>query len=113
MFTEHSPGSTPEQRKKSLWASLDNVASFWPTRASLFNALTRAGFTSIYECQTPPEEMPIHRATFIAMKGQRQPIHCAPLLCARPVEDSPERSPGTISKLVPRRMKDLLRAWLG
>jgi 2-polyprenyl-3-methyl-5-hydroxy-6-metoxy-1,4-benzoquinol methylase len=112
MFNEHSPLSTPEQRKRSLWASLDNVSSFWPTRPSLFNALTRAGFTSIYECQTPPEEMPIHRATFVAIKGRREPIHCAPLLSARPVENLPERSPGLIGRLVPRRARDLLRRWL-
>lgn len=34
-------------------ASLDNPESFWPTRASLFNLLTDAGFTSIAECRTP------------------------------------------------------------
>ncbi len=112
MFTEHAPHSTPEQRKKSLWASLDNVASFWPTRASLFNALTRAGFTSIYECQTPPEEMPIHRATFVAIKGRREPIHCAPMLSALAVGNAPEQVPGMTGRLIPRRVKDLLRRWL-
>jgi 2-polyprenyl-3-methyl-5-hydroxy-6-metoxy-1,4-benzoquinol methylase len=112
MFSEHAPGSTPEQRKKSLWASLDNVASFWPTRQSLFKALSKAGFTSIYECQFPPEEMPIHRATIVAIKGRREPIHCAPLLSARAVESSPEQTRAPIARLLPRRMKDLLRGWM-
>jgi hypothetical protein len=46
------------------------------------------------------------------MKGRREPIHSAPMLSALTVENSPERSPGTISKLVPRRVKDILRQWL-
>jgi len=112
MFFEHAPSSTPEERKKSLWASLDNVASFWPTRQSLFNALSKAGFTSVYECQTPPEEMVLDRATFVALKGRRESVHCAPLLSTRPLDDAPERLPGPVKRLLPRRVKDLLRAWL-
>jgi SAM-dependent methyltransferase len=34
-------------------ASLDNPVSFWPTKPSLLNLLTRAGFTSIAEARVP------------------------------------------------------------
>jgi 2-polyprenyl-3-methyl-5-hydroxy-6-metoxy-1,4-benzoquinol methylase len=34
-------------------ASADNAQSFWPTKASLLNAMTDVGFTSILELKTP------------------------------------------------------------
>ena len=46
---EHNPHSSKEERLKSLWASLDNIQSFWLTRSSLVNALTDAGFTTVLE----------------------------------------------------------------
>lgn len=120
-FFEHAPQSTPEERAKSLWASLDNVESFWPTRASLYNALSKAGFTSVYECHTPPEQdQPLDRITLLAMKGRRVALQCSPLINARTVEDVPEtRAGGLLSRLVrrlrnggallPRTLKDLAR----
>jgi SAM-dependent methyltransferase len=87
-YREHDPASTPEQRAGQLWASLDNPESFWLTRASLCNALSHAGFTSIHECVTPPEaEKPADRVTLLAFKGQRQQLLSSPLLSAQPVED--------------------------
>lgn len=87
-YQEHDPRSTPEQRAGQLWASLDNPESFWLTRASLCNALSHAGFTSIQECVTPPEgEKPADRVTLLAFKGQRQRLLSSPLLSAQPVED--------------------------
>lgn len=53
-FIEHHRKSSPRDREESGWASLDNVASFWLTRPSLYNALTAAGFTSVLECHVPP-----------------------------------------------------------
>ena len=53
-FIEHSPRASAGHRERSLWASLDNDTSFWPTRPSLLNALQRGGFTSVLECSIPP-----------------------------------------------------------
>jgi hypothetical protein len=87
-YREHDPASSAEQKAWQLWASLDNVDSFWLTRASLCNALSHAGFTSIQECLMPPEgEKPADRVTLLAFKGQRQQLHSSPLLAAQPVED--------------------------
>lgn len=79
-YIEHAPDSTPEQRLDNLWASLDNARSFWPDRASFFELLTGAGFSSIYECHQPPvaKYVQMHalgqadRNTFLAIKGQSQ-----------------------------------------
>lgn len=69
-FIEHHSDSTASDREKSLWASLDNRTSFWPTRPSLYNALTAAGFTSIHECHTPVQPgQPYDRITLVAVKG--------------------------------------------
>jgi len=87
-YREHDPAATPEQRAGQLWASLDNPESFWLTRASLCNALSHAGFTSIHESITPAEaEKPADRVTLLAFKGERQRLLSSPLLSAQPVED--------------------------
>jgi SAM-dependent methyltransferase len=106
-FKEHEHDSTPEERKKQLWASLDNVTSFWPTHASLCNALSQVGFTSVYECRMPAEpDKPRDRLTLMAVKGQRQNLISSPLLNSSPLADMPEQSespypdkqPGVLSK---------------
>jgi SAM-dependent methyltransferase len=68
-FIEHSPRASAGQRERSLWASLDNVTSFWPTRPSLLNALQSAGFTSVLECGIPAMPRPRDRVTFAALRG--------------------------------------------
>lgn len=88
---EHDPDSTSDERARMLWASLDNPESFWLTRASLYNALSHVGFTSVYECRMPPEiDKAEDRITLLAMKGRRQDLLCSPLLSGRPTEDLPE-----------------------
>lgn len=77
-YIEHAVDSTPEQRLASLGSSLDNVRSFWPDRASFFELLSGAGFSSIYECHQPPVAKYVQmraigqadRNTFLAIKGQ-------------------------------------------
>jgi SAM-dependent methyltransferase len=69
-FTEHHAEAPQAERARSVWASLDNANSFWLTRSSLYNALTLAGFTSVYECHTPVYiGPPPDRVTFVAVKG--------------------------------------------
>jgi 2-polyprenyl-3-methyl-5-hydroxy-6-metoxy-1,4-benzoquinol methylase len=90
-FAEHDPASTPADRAADLWSSLDNVDSFWPTRASLLNALTHAGFTSIYECAMPPEPAkPADRITLVAARGRPLALLGSPQLDAQPVGVLPE-----------------------
>lgn len=94
-YGEHDAASTPEERARQLWASLDNPQSFWFTRASLFNLLAHVGFTSVFECHMPPEpDKPADRLTLLAVKGQRPDLLCAPLVNNQPIQDLPENSAG-------------------
>jgi 2-polyprenyl-3-methyl-5-hydroxy-6-metoxy-1,4-benzoquinol methylase len=87
-YTEHSPESSLQEREKVLWSSLDNIKSFWLTRASLFNFLDRVGFTSVYECHQPlvskyeamREQKQADRATFLAIKGTPMSLKSSPHL---------------------------------
>jgi hypothetical protein len=78
-FVEHDPEAEPEKRLGSLWASLDNSRSFWPTRSSLLNMLLHAGFSSVYECQVPAEtDKPSDRVTLLAFKRDRVRLKSIP-----------------------------------
>ncbi len=92
-YQEHSPDSTQEERLKSLWSSVDNLESFWPTRPSLYNMLTHAGFTSVYECHVPPETgKPSDRLTLVAIKGREKQLFSSHVMLQ---EDVPENVPDT------------------
>jgi 2-polyprenyl-3-methyl-5-hydroxy-6-metoxy-1,4-benzoquinol methylase len=92
-FTEHEPDTTLAEREKSLWASIDNVKSFWLTRPSLFNLLAHAGFTSVYECYNPPVWQKFEdRCTLLAIKGEPQEVLSAPSLLAAASKDWSENS---------------------
>lgn len=88
---EHKPGSSKEDRLKLPWASLDNVKSFWFTRASLYNLLSDVGFTSVYTCHNPaiPKEWK-DRDTLIAIKAERQKLFSLPDVNNAPEERWPE-----------------------
>ena len=90
---EHKADSSPQEREKSLWASLDNPTSFWFTRPSLLNLLSNIGFSSVYECHIPEEpQKPCHRSTLVAIKGQREKLISAPLMNAQEPIGIPEES---------------------
>jgi SAM-dependent methyltransferase len=97
-YVEHSTHATAAEREQSRWASLDNSSSVWFTRPSLINALMDVGFTSVYECEVPPEQMkPLDRRTFVAVNGNRARLRSA------------SESPGRGWERVPeRRSRDLL-----
>lgn len=79
-YKEHDPRSTIEERKKSMWASLDNETSFWLTYPSLCNLLTDVGFTSAYECENPPEpKNPRDRVMLLAVKNKPRRLISTPL----------------------------------
>lgn len=75
VFIEHLEDAAPEERLRSVWASLDNTRSFWLTRPSLFRLLHHVGFSSVLECHIPPEATkPEDRITLLAFKGERQKL---------------------------------------
>ncbi|PEA46856.1 SAM-dependent methyltransferase [Bacillus thuringiensis] len=72
---EHSANSSIEERLKSKWASLDNVTSFWMTKSSLYNFLTRTGFSSINESRSLVQG---DRITVVAFKKYPIEIKSSP-----------------------------------
>jgi len=77
IFREHPENATPEEKEKRLFYSIDNMTSFWFTRPSLINLLSKVGFSSIYECFTPahmnfgkPGIHHLDHLTFVALKGE-------------------------------------------
>ena len=67
---EHEDADPPEVRRGRLLRSIDSTFAFRLSRESLFAALHRVGFTSVYECQVPfePGKAP-DRITLAACKG--------------------------------------------
>lgn len=97
VFLEHTPDTSTDERLKSAWASLDNANSFWPTRASLYNLLADAGFTSVYRLHAPGQ-LP-DRDTLVAVKGEG----AAP--AERWPEEEPEKEPGVLWKAARRLLR--------
>jgi len=121
---EHAPGDSSEMKTSKLWASLDNSENFWLSRATLFNALAHAGFTTVYECSVPAEpQKPADRITVVALKGEKCRLLTTPLMAARSAEDVPERpqpenSAGVellrkMSTILPRRVREVGKTLAG
>ncbi len=91
-FIEHMPDSSDQERRDNTWASIDNVASFWLTRPSLYNLLADLGFTSVYQCEMPYVGYPIDRILVTAVKGKQRETLASPLLDAQPSRRMPEVS---------------------
>lgn len=96
---EHAPDSTREERKRALWASLDNRRSFVLTKAALYNSLAHAGFTTAFQCRIPPEtiyEYPapgpggLDWSTFLAIAGNRTSVASTPLINSQSWENLPD-----------------------
>ena len=69
-FIEHHIDASPDEKQQRLWASANNVKSFWLTRISLHHALRKLGFEQVYEVLQDPGQ-PIEgvdRLTFVAVK---------------------------------------------
>ncbi|MCL1465876.1 class I SAM-dependent methyltransferase [Argonema galeatum] len=98
-YVEHKDNSTAEEKNKSLWASLENLTSFWLTRASLYNLLSESGFTSVYECHNPAvikyeimrQRKEADRNTFLGIKGKRKNIISSPIANKIAQERWPEK----------------------
>jgi len=72
---EHPANSSLEERLQSKWASLDNITSFWMTKPSLYNFLTRTGFSSINESRSLVQG---DRITVVAFKKYPIEIKSSP-----------------------------------
>jgi SAM-dependent methyltransferase len=122
-FIEHDAKSF-KTRGPALWASLDNLTSFWPTRPSLYNLISHVGFTSAYECHIPKTQEERDRITVMAVKGYRRELICCPLINTEPAKDLSENSRGhytaklslhrlhRISKFIPRSVKELIKKFI-
>ena len=98
LFREHPENATAEEKEKRLFYSIDNMTSFWFTRPSLINLLSKAGFSSIYECFTPAHmnfgQPGIHHPdhlTLVALKGEMCELITSPTVNGLR-ETWPERS---------------------
>jgi SAM-dependent methyltransferase len=109
-FSEHKADSRPDQKAKQLWASLDNVNSFWFTMPSLLNLLCHTGFTSVYQCHNPST---VHdwadRVTLVAIKGTREPLLSSPLLNSVGEEDWPEKPVNPVHRSQQTRIRLLVK----
>ena len=101
-YREHAAGAPMDEKVTRLWSSIDNETSFWFTRPSLINIISKAGFSSVYECFTPPTFVPIvnfenagiaahDRCTFVAIKDNDCHINTSPA-ANKSWQDWPEHS---------------------
>jgi hypothetical protein len=70
-YKEHDERADPAKKYEDLWASLDNVKSFWFTHPSLCNLIADVGFTSMLRVENP--DMPgiaVDRQTYVAVKNR-------------------------------------------
>jgi SAM-dependent methyltransferase len=98
-YKEHKAGMTLQEKLKVMGASLDNEKSFWFTRSSLCNVLRHVGFTSVYECRNPVDNMYVDgkfkifhdRVTLAAIKGEPVTLYGGPQGGTPAEEDWPEK----------------------
>jgi ubiquinone/menaquinone biosynthesis C-methylase UbiE len=70
-YKEHDENADRAEKEADLWASIDNVKSFWLSHPSLCNLLSDVGFTSVLRVENP--DMPataVDRQTYVAIKSQ-------------------------------------------
>jgi hypothetical protein len=91
VYGEHDPAESAEDKRKKLWASLDNDSSFWFTEPSLMNLLSRAGFSSLFDVLAPTMPgNPRDRKTYIGLKAPRVDIRSSEPTDAAAHADIPE-----------------------
>ena len=93
-FLEHLPDEDPTG---AGWSSLDNLSSFWLTRASLCDVLMDTGFTTVSELRVPfiPWQ-PDDHVTLAAVRGPRVLVHSIPGLDGAEWDRWPERRRFTV-----------------
>ena len=113
LVQEHGRGDDARTRMGNLRASLDNPASVWLTRPSLYNLLADAGFSSVLELRAPRAhvgQQPGSMVNLLAFRGERFEV---PHSVAGPGEPArwPEREPRDIfaTQTIPGRLRDAAR----
>jgi tRNA (mo5U34)-methyltransferase len=111
---EHPRGADAAARRENLRASLDNPASLWLTRPSLYNLLVDAGFTSVLEVRAPRAhvgQQPGNMVNLLAFRGERFEVPASPLAGPGEAVRWPEREPRAIfpAQTVPGRLRDAAR----
>lgn len=66
---EFDPEAGTEEQERLSRSALGNPESFWPTRASLYNLLGDAGFTSVSDVVWPRHPKRSDRLTLMAFRG--------------------------------------------
>lgn len=106
-YKEHDENASATQKQKDLWASVDNVRSFWLTRPSLINLLSELGFTSVYDVFFPPSHPEMRdRVTYVAIKGQPAAVVSSEPTDRLPTTRWPEQSRYT------RNLANVKQSWL-
>jgi len=79
-YVEHDEDADAKTKASDLFASIDNVRSFWLTLPSLLNLLTDAGFSTVYDALVPhyPGQMG-DRPTLVAVKGRAEKVLSSPV----------------------------------
>jgi SAM-dependent methyltransferase len=88
---EFDPDAPLEEQHRLSRSSIGNPESLWLTRASLFNLLIDAGFSSVYELRMPRFRQTADRVQLVAFRGERQTLLSAPGGDQLDVERWPER----------------------
>jgi hypothetical protein len=91
-FTEHDPSANKETRLKDVWASVDNVRSFWFTQPSFSNLIASVGFSSLFECLNPAHAVPADRRAYAAIRGRVGSIRTSPATESMGLDPTPERN---------------------
>jgi SAM-dependent methyltransferase len=99
-YQEHRPEASDEEKRADVWASIDNVRSFWFTPASMCNLAAQVGFTSMFECHNPVmPNVADDRRTYVAMKGVRQKVLSSPPTDALQDVQRPEHNPHPLNSI--------------
>ncbi len=111
---EHPRGAGEAARRENLRASLDNPASLWLTRPSLYNLLTDAAFSSVLEVRMPRAHLgqqPGNMVNLLAFRGERFEIPVSATAGPGEAPRWPEREPREVfpAQTVRGRLMDAAR----
>jgi SAM-dependent methyltransferase len=88
---EFDPRVSQEEEERLSRSSIGNPESLWLTRASLFNALSDSGFSSVLELRVPRFGQTRDRVQLVAFRGTREMLLSAPGGDRLDIERWPER----------------------
>lgn len=80
VYREHYQNKSPAAIAADVYASLDNMESFWFTVPSLLNLFADAGFTSVHQIANPKAHDFDDRIAILAMRNERQKLLTLPEL---------------------------------